>query len=67
MKTFRVYEIEHSGDEQASIDELRAAGCTDIKVLSRDYSGSESMVVRCDLPPNKTLAQIEAGSEFLIL
>lgn len=47
---FRVYEIEHHGDESAAISELSSAGCSEIKVIERDHEGEESIAVECLLP-----------------
>jgi hypothetical protein len=49
-KIFRVHEIEHRADEQASIEDLARAGCKNIKVLVADHEGSESVVIEADCP-----------------
>jgi hypothetical protein len=50
MARFAVYEIEHGGDEEASVADLVKAGCRNVRVVSRDYEGAEAMVVECELP-----------------
>jgi hypothetical protein len=56
--TFRIYEIEHSGDESHAVSELRRLGCEDVKVIHRDYEGEESIRVTCYLP-DPTLWEFE--------
>jgi hypothetical protein len=51
---FNIYEIEHQGDEQQSLEDLQNAGCTNIMVFMRDYEGAEAIRVECDLPDNVT-------------
>lgn len=51
--TFTVFEIEHGGDVDAALQDLRQAGCWQIAVQSIDY-GDESMIVRCQLPAGCT-------------
>lgn len=46
---FHVFEIEHDGDVQASLEDLRRAGCWQIEVLEIDLA-CECMRVRCELP-----------------
>lgn len=46
---FHVYEIEHHDDVNASVDDLRRAGCWQIEVISMDFD-AERMTVRCELP-----------------
>jgi hypothetical protein len=46
---FPVFEIEHDGDVNASVEDLRNAGCWQIAVLSVDYD-HEYMNVECQLP-----------------
>ena len=52
---FYVYEIEHGGDEVASVDDLVKAGCKNLKVLARGWDGGpgegdDSILVECELP-----------------
>ncbi len=46
---FRVYEIEHSGDVEASLADLKGAGCSGIEVVDVCYEG-EWMLVAAALP-----------------
>jgi hypothetical protein len=46
---FRVYEIEHQGDVDASVEDLKRAGCTGVRILATDFE-AECMVVECTLP-----------------
>lgn len=54
---FRIYEVEHSGDERASLEDLTRAGCSDIRVLARDYEHAEAIAVECTLPAGASSAQ----------
>ena len=47
--TFPVFEIEHHGDVDAALQDLRQAGCWSIEVLNVDFA-TETMEVRCQLP-----------------
>jgi hypothetical protein len=51
--TFTVFEIEHQGDADASVEDLRLAGCWQIEVLRLDFA-TETMLVRCQLPEGIT-------------
>lgn len=64
--TFPIYEIEHPGDEQTALESLRAAGCTNIKVIVRDYDSEERIVVQCDLPQGVTLRQLEEQADLCL-
>jgi len=46
---FNLHEVEHMGDEEASIADLQKAGCTNILVIARDHEAG-SIRVECDLP-----------------
>ena len=50
---FNIYEVEHYGVEEKTLDELRKAGCTNILVLLRDHDRGFIRVV-CDLPEGVT-------------
>lgn len=50
MRTFRIYEVEHQGDEDGATSALYRAGCRNIRVLERDYEGEESILVSADIP-----------------
>jgi hypothetical protein len=52
MKTsrFNIYEIEHCGDEEGALAELRRIGATDIEIVARDHEHDESIRVQCVLP-----------------
>lgn len=63
MAKFRVYEIEHNGDVDASVEDLRKAGCTNVRVLTTDFEESESMVVECTMPAGVTT---RAGLQALL-
>jgi hypothetical protein len=47
--TFVIYEVAHGGDVDASLEDLRRAGCTNVELLETDYS-TETAVVQCSLP-----------------
>jgi hypothetical protein len=64
--SFNIYEIEHSGDEDDAISQLRAAGATDIKVVGRDHEGEESMRVQCVLPDGVTWSQFSERTELCL-
>ncbi len=49
---FTVYEIEHGGDLDAALEDLRRAGCVDI-VARADFA-NECMAVACTLPDGVT-------------
>lgn len=66
MTKFRVYEIEHSGDEAASLADLRKAGFEKVSVLARDYEGSESIVVEATVPAGKSFNELVAKLEHVI-
>jgi len=51
--TIRLYEIEHEGDLEASIDDLRAAGCREIAVVATDFE-NETAVVSAVIPAHLT-------------
>lgn len=54
MRTrFHVFEIEHGADVDASLEDLRQAGCWQIEVLGVDYA-CECMRVECELPEGVT-------------
>lgn len=68
MARFRVYEIEHGGDESAALELLAKAGCKNIKVLGRDYEGAEAIGVECELPAGvASVAELGARCPELIL
>ena len=46
---FWVYEIEHGGDVDAALEDLKKAGAKDLAVLNVD-SVHECMLVECELP-----------------
>ena len=50
---FNIHEVEHYGDEEHSIEDLRKAGCTNILVLLRDHDRG-FIRVACDLPEGVT-------------
>ena len=50
---FNIHEVEHYGDEENSLEDLRKAGCTNILVLLRDHDRGFIRVV-CDLPEGVT-------------
>lgn len=50
---FPVFEIEHSGDVDASVEDLRRAGCWQITVMDTDFA-AEYMLVECQLPEGFT-------------
>jgi hypothetical protein len=50
---FNIYEVEHYGVEQNSLDKLRNAGCANILVLLRDHDRG-LIRVACDLPEGVT-------------
>jgi hypothetical protein len=58
-KRFRVYEVEHQGDEQEAISELLRVGCVSVKVIERDYNGEESIAVECVVPEGVKLSEAE--------
>lgn len=63
---FRVYEIEHQGDVDASVEDLQKHGCTNIEVTEKNYD-DESMAVKCDLPEGVTLRELESRLEHACL
>lgn len=68
MARFAVYEIEHGGDESAALEALAKGGCKNLKVVSRDYEGAESMVVECELPADvANRAELERACPGVIL
>ena len=50
---FNIHEVEHYGDEENSLEDLRKAGCTNILVLLRDHDRG-FIRVACDLPEGVT-------------
>lgn len=65
---FRVYEVEHQGDEAEALHDLRKAGCDNIEVLSRDFEGEESIAVAVDLPEGMTnFRELEPKLEYACL
>lgn len=52
IATFVVHEIEHGGDLDAALDDLKRAGCSKI-VAQADFS-NECMTVQCELPEGAT-------------
>jgi glutamyl-tRNA reductase len=50
IRTLTVYEVEHPGDEAAALRALQRAGCTNIKVMGRDYEGAEAIAVQFEHP-----------------
>lgn len=65
--TIQVAEVEHGGDEENSIADLRRAGCGNIQVVSRDYDNGV-IVVKCTPPTGVTTkAQLEAKLTYAIL
>lgn len=44
---FYIYEIEHPGDVQHAVDELRRYGATNVQVLHEDFE-AEEMIVSID-------------------
>ena len=49
---FNIHEVEHYGDEENSLEDLRKAGCTNILVLLRDHDRG-FIRVACDLPERR--------------
>jgi uncharacterized protein YcbK (DUF882 family) len=69
MKTarFNIYEIEHHGDEESAIAELRRVGCTDIQVVARDHEHDESMRVECKLPDSiRSVRELETLTDLCL-
>lgn len=69
MKTvrFNIYEIEHHGDEDSAIAELRRVGCTDIHVVARDHEHDESMRVECTLPDSiRSVRELDGLTELCL-
>lgn len=61
-RRFRIYEIEHQGDECEALSELSRIGCLDIEVISRDYircECEESIAVQCVVPPHVKLEEAD--------
>lgn len=54
-KRFRIYEIEHQGDESHALSQLTKAGCTNIRVIGRDFDEDESILVECRVPDEVNL------------
>lgn len=66
---FRIYEVEHQGDEQAAVEDLRKAGCDEIKVVCRDYlecECEESIMVECLLPEGMKSAEELGAFEICV-
>lgn len=65
--TFIVAEVEHSGDEENSIADLRRAGCSNIQVTGRNYDNGVIRVT-CTPPPGVTTKQqLEGKLTYAIL
>jgi len=62
-----VYEIEHEGDEDDAITELKAAGCRGLRVIERAYQttdgSDESMRVELELPEGMTIEELHNKCE----
>ena len=48
---FNIYEVEHYGVEENSLDDLRKTGCTNILVLLRDHD--RGLIQGCARPPRR--------------
>lgn len=63
--TFLIYEVAHGGDVDASLEDLRRAGCTNVELLSTDYA-TETAVVQCSLPEGVLLPS-QLKLEFAVI
>lgn len=65
-RRFRLYEIEHQGDESQAVSDLQRAGCTDVRVIARDYDGEESIAVEAVIPEGMTMTQLADAAEVCL-
>jgi len=63
VKRFKLYEIEHHGDESNAISELHRVGFENVRVLDRDHENEESISVEAIVPEGMSFSAMLAEAE----